>query len=62
MHLSTPLSIAPAFYVGIDTRALASIGDELLGLSVGRFYVGIYPTSTGFDLSVGILNAQGCLD
>ena len=60
MNLSTPLSISPAFYAGIDTRA--GVDDELLGLSVGRFYVGIYPTSTGFDLSVGILNAQGCLD
>ena len=60
MRLSTPLSIAPAFYAGIDTRA--GVDDELLGLSVGRFYAGIYPTDTGVDISVGILNAHGCLD
>lgn len=62
MNLSTPLHIAPYFYAGIDTKARYSIGDELVGLSIGRLYAGIYRTRTGFDLSIGILNAQGCLD
>lgn len=61
MILSTPLSIAPFFYVGIDTKARKRIGDELVGLSIGRLYAGIYPTDTGFDISVGILNKNGCL-
>ena len=61
MNLSTPLCIAPVFYAGIDTKARHRIGDELLGLSVGRFYAGVYRTDTGFDLSVGILNKNGCL-
>lgn len=61
MRLSTPLSIAPFFYAGIDTKARKRIGDELAGLSIGSFYAGIYRTDTGFDLSVGILNKNGCL-
>jgi hypothetical protein len=60
MRFSTPMSIAPAFYAGIDTAA--GRDEELLGFSLGRLYVGIYPTSTGFDLAVGILDANGCLD
>ena len=62
MQLSTPQSIANVFYAGIDTKARHSVGDEFAGVSIGRFYAGIYPTSTGFDLAVGILNEQGCLE
>lgn len=62
MNLSTPVSLAPFFYVGVDTKARHSIGDELFGISIGRLYAGVYRTRTGFDLSIGILNDQGCLD
>jgi len=59
MRLQTPQIITPVFYAGIDTRA--KIDDEFLGLSFGRFYVGIYPTDIGFDIACGILNSQGTL-
>jgi hypothetical protein len=62
MRFQTPQSIANLIYVGVDTKSRHSIGDELAGLSIGRLYAGIYPTSTGFDLSVGILNQYGCLE
>ncbi len=61
MRLQTPTAIQEAFYAGIDTRALRTTGDELLGFSLGRLYLGIYPTSTGFEVAYGILNEQGCL-
>ena len=59
MILRTPRFIEPLFYAGLDRRART--GDELLGVSIGRFYLGIYPTSTGFEVSYGILNGQGAL-
>ena len=59
MYLQTPMTIQHFLYAGIDTRAKA--GDELLGLSLGRLYLGIYPTATGFEVAYGILNSQGCL-
>ena len=61
MRLQTPTAIQHLVYAGIDTRAVAAPGDELLGLGLGRLYVGIYPTSTGFELAYGILNSQGSL-
>jgi len=59
MHLQTPTSLQHLVYAGIDTRATA--GDELLGISLGRLYLGIYLTATGFEVSYGILNSQGAL-
>jgi hypothetical protein len=61
MRLQTPTAIQEAFYAGIDTRAIKNVGDEFLGFSLGRLYLGIYPTSTGFEVAYGILNEQGCL-
>ena len=61
MRLSTPLAIQNVFYMGLDTRAIKNIGDELLGFSLHRLYVGIYPTATGFDIACGILDDKGCL-
>lgn len=62
MRFQTPQTIANLIYVGVDTKARHGIGDEMAGLSIGRFYAGIYPTRTGFDFSVGILNEKGCLE
>ena len=59
MILRTPRFLEPIFYAGLDRRARP--GDELLGLSIGNRYLGIYPTSTGFEVSYGTLNAQGAL-
>ena len=59
MHLQTPTSLQHLVYAGIDTSATA--GDELLGISLGRLYLGIYLTATGFEVSYGILNSQGAL-
>jgi hypothetical protein len=61
MRLQTPTAIQNVFYLGLDTRATKCPGDELLGFSLGRLYVGIYPTATGFDISCGILDDKGCL-
>lgn len=61
MRLQTPYRFHRFAYFGIDTSARANIGDELIGFGIGRFYVGIYPTTTGFDLSVGILDRNGCV-
>jgi hypothetical protein len=59
MILRTPRFIEPILYAGLDRRARS--GDELLGVSIGRFYLGIYPTSNGFEVSYGILNQNGAL-
>jgi hypothetical protein len=59
MILRTPRFIEPLFYAGLDRRARA--GDELLAVSIGRAYLGIYPTSNGFEVSYGILNSNGAL-
>jgi hypothetical protein len=56
MRLQTPYRFARLAYLGIDTSARK--GDELLGAGIGRFYVGIYPTARGFDLSVGVLDCN----
>ena len=59
MRLSTPFKFQRFFYLGLDTKA--GIGDEMVGAGLGRFYVGIYPTRRGFDLSAGITDHNGCL-
>lgn len=59
MRLQTPTAIQHLVYAGIDTKARS--GDELLAAGIGRFYLGIYPTTTGFEVAYGILNSQGAL-
>ena len=59
MILQTPASIQHLLYLGVDTKA--TNGDELLGLGLGRLYLGLYPTATGFELAYGVVNSQGCL-
>lgn len=59
MIIRTPRFIEPLFYAGLDRRARP--GDELLAVSVGRAYVGIYPTTNGFEVAWGILNQNGAL-
>lgn len=61
MRFQTPSSIMNVIYFGIDTRALSGIGDELLGLSLGRLYVGLYPTDKGVEICWGLTDANGCL-
>jgi len=60
MRIQTPFKFSKFAYFGLDTKA--RIGDEFLAAGIGRLYAGIYPTSTGFDLSAGILNEKGCLE
>lgn len=60
MRIQTPYRFHKIAYFSLDTSA--RVRDELLAFGIGSFYCGIYPTTTGFDLSVGILNDQGCLD
>ena len=59
MHLQTPTSLQHLVYAGIDTSATA--GDEILGMGIGRLYLGIYPTATGFEVAYGVLDSQGAL-
>jgi hypothetical protein len=61
MRISTPSTgkIAEYFYIGFDTKTY--VGDELFGVSFGRYYIGIYPTKNGIELAYGWLNNNGCL-
>jgi hypothetical protein len=59
MRLQTPTTIQNLLYLGLDTSATS--GDELLGLGLGRLYLGLYPTATGFEVAYGVVNSQGCL-
>lgn len=59
MRFQTPTSLHHLFYLGLDTRARS--GDELLAAGIGRLYLGIYPTATGFEVAYGVVNSQGCL-
>ena len=61
MRFQTPASLQHLFYLGVDTRATAAPGDEFLGLGLGRLYLGLYPTATGFEVACGVVNSQGCL-
>jgi hypothetical protein len=61
MRFQTPASLMNLIYFGMDTRALASIGDELLGLGLGRLYLGLYPTAHGIEVCWGLTDANGCL-
>lgn len=57
MILQTPASIQNLIYLGLDTKATS--GDERFG--IGRLYLGLYPTATGFEVAYGVVNSQGCL-
>lgn len=59
MRIQTPFKFSKIAYFGLDTKA--RVGDELLAAGIGRLYVGIYPTKSGFDLSAGVLDQNGCL-
>ena len=61
MRFQTPDKFSKFAYFGIDTRALANIGDEFFGIGIGRLYAGIYPTRTGFEIAAGITDHNGCL-
>lgn len=61
MRFATPSSIMNVIYFGMDTRALANVGDEFIGIGIGRLYFGIYPTATGIELAWGITDHNGCL-
>ncbi len=60
MRLSTPDSISRFFYLGFNTKARDN--DELIGFSISRFYVGVYPQKHSIDISIGILNSNGALE
>jgi len=60
MRIQTPSRFHKIAYFSFDSSA--RVRDELLAFGIGSFYCGIYPTTTGFDLSVGILDDNGCLD
>jgi len=59
MIIRTPHTIERFFYAAINPRA--RVRDEAAALSIGRAYVGIYPTHKGFEIAWGILDAQGSL-
>lgn len=59
MRLQTPSKFHRFAYFGLDTKART--GDEFLAAGLGRFYVGIYPTATGFEVAYGVTNEHGCL-
>lgn len=59
MRIQTPYKFHRFAYFGLDTKA--RVGDEFLAAGIGRFYVGIYPTRSGYDLSVGIVDKNGAL-
>jgi len=59
MILRTPRFLESLFYVGFDRRARR--GDELLAVSVGRLYAGLYPTEQGIEICWGKLNRHGAL-
>ena len=59
MRIQTPFKFSKFAYFGLDTKART--GDEFLAVGVGKFYAGVYPTSKGYDLSVGILDENDSL-
>lgn len=59
MRLQTPDRFSNFVYLGFNSKATQ--GDEVLGTSIGRLYLGIYYTRYGFDLSCGILDHNGSL-
>ena len=56
MRITTPLSLSELFYFNFNPKCAE--WDEIVGLSVGKLYVGLYNKA----LSVGILNSNGGLE
>lgn len=55
MKLTTPDVVSNYFYFNINFRATS--GDEIIGLSIGNRYIGLYSDSINW----GILDENGCL-
>ena len=51
---------ADLFYFGLDLNAPQTHG-EYLGISIGRFYVGLYDLGSGLEFACGVLNESGAL-
>ena len=66
MNFSTPLNWP--VYLAINTRLLKYAGEEVMGLALGRFYIGYYgyKTDPAFPNApkgwcAGMLDDNGCL-
>lgn len=57
--IRTPRFLDQFFYVAVDLHA--RVRDEAAAISIGRAYLGIYPTPTGFEVAYGILDQNGSL-
>lgn len=55
MKFATSFAISEFFYLGVNTEA--GKDDEQFGLSIGKFYIGLYNNV----LSIGMLDEKGCL-
>ena len=55
MKFQTPAFVTEYFYFGVNF--IGEPGDEIVGLSVGNRYVGLYDNGIAW----GVLNAQGAL-
>ena len=55
LKITTPEAISDYFYFNINMRYAP--GDEIVGLSVGNRYIGLYKDS----LNWGVLDENGCL-
>ena len=55
MKFTTPEKFTKFFYLNVNFRATS--GDEIVGLSVGNRYIGLYSDSINW----GVLDENGCL-
>lgn len=55
LKITTPQAISDYFYFSFNMRYAP--GDEIVGLSVGNLYIGLYSDS----LNWGVLDENGCL-
>ena len=55
MKFKTPDSITNWFYFSVNF--IGEHGDEIIGLSVGNYYIGLY----GNSITWGVLDERGCL-
>lgn len=56
MKFQTPEMFAQYFYLGVNF--IGEPGDEIVGMSVGNRYIGLYSSGIAW----GVLNEQGALD
>jgi len=56
MKFQTPAFVTEFFYFSVNM--IGEPGDEIVGLSIGNRYVGLYDSGIAW----GVLNAQGALD